>query len=372
MLSYFNTLARMLKGTYGYYRRRFVLDELIFAVTYKCNFRCGQCYYGRTMDAMAGSDAPELSLEEIGRVSSSLGRLKNLLISGGEPFLRDDLPEICELFYRRNDICHIHLPTNGFYTERIVGQTRVILEQLPHVDLTVGLSLDGLDENHDAARGKQGSFARVVETGRGLAGLKKNRNNLEIYIITVVTKNNVGAVVDLAEFIKENLPVDGHGPSPVRGTPYEASVLPPGYKDWDALARQLMPYHRFWNRKTSGSGLQALLATNRIRYLYGVYTRVLQGKGLPFRCRAGNGIGVLEPNGDVKLCELGGAIGNVRAADYDFKAIWLSGEADREREKAKHCACTHACFLSPSIALSLPATIKSSFCFKTAKTSEGT
>jgi len=367
--SYLNTLVRMLKGTYGHYRRRFVLDELIFAITYKCNFRCGQCYYAHTMDAMAGRDAPELSLDEIGQVCSSLGRLKNLLISGGEPFLRDDLPEICELFHRRNKICHIHLPTNGFYTDRIVNQARVILEKLPHVNLTIGLALDGLEENHDAARGVQGSFVQVMETVRGLAGLKKNRDNLELYTITVVTKNNIGEVIGLAEFVKDNLPVDGHGPSPVRGIPYDTRVLPPDYKEWDALARQLMPYHRFWNEKTSGSGLRSFLATNRTRYLYRVYTRVLQGKKLPFRCQAGNGIGVLEPNGDVKLCELGEAIGNVRSAHYDFREIWLSAEADRERERIKRCACTHACFLSPSIALSLSAMIKSSFCFTTAKIS---
>ena len=321
------------------------------------------------MDKNTVNDVQELSLDEIKQVSFSLGTFKNLLISGGEPFLRDDLPEICEIFYRHNKICHIHLPTNGFNTERIVNRTRAILQKCPHINLTIGLSLDGLRATHDAIKGVKGSFDRVIETTKGLAELKKKWDNLELYIITVVTKSNVDEIIKLSEFVKDSLPVDGHGPSPVRGSPYDKRVIPPGYKEWNDLANTLMPYHRYWNKKTRGMKFRSFLATNRTRYLYKVYTRVLQGKGLPFRCHAGNSIGVLEPNGDVKLCELTDVIGNVRSANYDFRTIWFSEEAKRRREKTKQCSCTHACFLSPSIALSLPATIKSSFCLTMAKPS---
>lgn len=321
------------------------------------------------MDKNTVLDTQELSLDEIKQVSYSLGTLKNLLISGGEPFLRDDLPEICEIFYQQNKICHIHLPTNGFTTDRIVKMTRAILQKCPHSNLTIGLSLDGLRATHDAIKEVEGSFDRVIETTKGLAELKKNRNNLELYIITVVTKSTVNEVIPLSEFVKNTLPVDGHGPSPVRGIPYDTRVVPPSYKEWNDLALTLMSYHRYWNKRAKSKKLRSFLATNRTRYLYKVYTRVLQGRGLPFRCQAGNNIGVLEPNGDIKLCELTDVVGNVRSVDYDFKKIWLSEKVDNEREKTRGCACTHACFLSPSIALCLPATFKSSFCFTMAKPS---
>jgi MoaA/NifB/PqqE/SkfB family radical SAM enzyme len=369
MRAHFKTLLRWPRGAYGYGRKNFVLDELIFAVTYQCNFRCRTCFYAHTMDKSTVHDAQELSLDEIKQVSYSLGTLKNLLISGGEPFLRDDLPEICEIFYRHNKICHIHLPTNGFNTDRIVKMTHAILQKCQHSNITIGLSLDGLRTTHDAIKGVEGSFDRVIETTKGLAELKKNRHNLELYIITVVTQSTVDEIVTLSEFVKNSLPVDGHGPSPVRGVPYDTRVVPPGYKEWNDLASTLISYHRYWNQKTKSKKLKSFLATNRTRYLYKVYTRVLQGRGLPFRCQAGNSIGVLEPNGDIKLCELTDVIGNVRSANYDFKKIWLSEKADNERKKARRCSCTHACFLSPSIALSLPATIKSSFCFTMAKPS---
>jgi MoaA/NifB/PqqE/SkfB family radical SAM enzyme len=367
MPAYFRSLFRLFGRAYGYHGKGFALDELIFAVTYTCNFRCRTCFYGRTMDKATSNDAHELSLDEISRVSSSLGRFNNLLISGGEPFLRDDLPEICGIFYRGNDICHIHLPTNGFYTDKIVSRTSSILQQCPRINLTIGLSLDGLQETHDAIKGVRGSFDRVIETVKDLAELKKQWRNLELYIITVVTKNNIDDVIPLSEFVKDSLPVDGHGPSPARGSPYDAKIVPPSYKEWHDLAKTLMTYHHYWNKKVSRRRWRAILATNRTRYLYNIYTRVLQGRGLPFRCHAGDSIGVLEPNGDVRLCELTGVIGNVRTVDYDFKKILLSEKADREREKTRRCACTHACFLNPSIAQSLPALIRSSLCIAAEK-----
>jgi MoaA/NifB/PqqE/SkfB family radical SAM enzyme len=365
----FRSLFRWFGRTHGYRGKGFALNELIFAVTYKCNFRCRTCFYGRTMDKETSNDAHELSLDEIRQVSSSLGRFNNLLISGGEPFLREDLPEICEIFYRYNKICHIHLPTNGFYTDKIVSRTSAVLQQCSRINLTIGLSLDGLRATHDAIKGIDGSFDRVIDTAKGLAELKKQWHNLELYIITVVTKSNIDEVTALSEFVKNSLPVDGHGPSPVRGIPYDAGVVPPSYKEWHDLAKTLMIYHHYWNKKSSRRRLRSFLATNRTRYLYNVYTRVLQDRELPFRCQAGNGIGVLEPNGDVRLCELTDVIGNVRTANYDFKKILFSEKADSEREKTKQCACTHACFLSPSITRSLPALIKSSLCMASAKLS---
>ena len=338
-------------------QHEFILNELIFAITYKCNFRCKTCYYVDTMD----NSGKELSIDEIKRISSSIGKFNNLLISGGEPFLRDDLAEICEIFYLKNKICHIHLPTNGFYTEKIYNYTRKILHKCPNLRLTIGLPLDGLQETHDKIKGIKGSFEKVIETTKSLSALKKEFDNLNIYIITVVNNLNLNEIISLSEFVKNDLPVNSHGPSPMRGTPYDKALVPPSYKEWDVLSKRLMKYHRYWNKKSGDTKLRIFLANNRVRYLYRIYTRVLKGKKLPFRCQAGNIIGVLEPNGDVRLCELTDTVGNVRSADYDFRTVWFSDKAHDMREKIKDCACTHACFLGPSIELHLPALLRSYF-----------
>ncbi|MBN1794102.1 MAG: radical SAM protein [Candidatus Omnitrophica bacterium] len=340
----------------------FTLRELIFFVTYACPFRCRTCFYARTLDEHAAGQTEELNLEEIRKISASLGTVHTLYISGGEPFLRDDLPEICEIFYRQNNIGTLSLPTSGFHTEKIYDDVQQIVRACPGARLIVGVALDGLRETHDALKGVDGSFDRAVETTRRLALLKERHPALFINVITTVSNVNINEVVSLAEFIRGNLPVDGHGPSPMRGVPYDDSLLAPSPEEWARVAHNLIGYHRYWYAKKTSNRLKVFLATNRTRYLYRLYTDILAGKKTPFRCQAGRAIGVLEPNGDVRLCESTVPVGNIRNADYDFKTIWRSGSANQMRERIHSCACTHACFLHPSIDLN-PASLIHSYLY---------
>ena len=113
--------------------------------------------------------------------------------------------------------------------------------------------------------------------------------------------------------------MDGHGPSPLRGIPHDKALSPPSRKEWKELSERLIPYHQYWNQKAKKKWIDSLIGTKRTRYLYNIYSDVLEGRGLPFKCQAGNTIGVLEPNGEVKLCELTESIGNVRNCGYDLK-----------------------------------------------------
>lgn len=352
---------RLIRSYYRYYNRRSILDELIFFITYRCNFRCKTCFYANYMNNSMTNNTKELSINEISRISSSLGRLSRLLISGGEPFLRSDLDRICQIFYVQNKISFIHLPTNGFDTEKIYDFTCKILDKCPRVNLTISLPLDGFSETHDEIKGVRGSFEKVIKTAEALADLKKTFNNFKIHIITVVNNKNVDEIIELCKFVKANLPVDGHGPSPMRGMPYDKYLSAPSHKAWNNLALSLIEFHRYWNKKGSGNRFKAFLSTNRAKYLYKVYERVLKDKRLPFRCQAGNIIAVLEPNGDIKLCELTQAVGNVRDESYDLKRILFSDKANDMREKIRKCACTHACFLDPSIKMNPLTLFKSYF-----------
>lgn len=328
---------------YRQYLRKPILDELIFFVTARCNFRCKTCFYLHHENKVN-----ELTVEEISKVSASIGKLSTLFISGGEPFLRNDLEQICEIFYFGNKISGIHIPTNGFYTDKVYNYTYRIAEKYPRINFTISLPLDGLEETHDYIKGVKGSFKKVIDTAEALACLKRKYANLKIYIITVVNNKNVNEIQKLSEFVKCNLLVDGHGPSPMRGIPLDEELLSPTYKEWRKLSRQLMDYHWYWNKKNHNI-YKAYLFTKRVKYLYKIYTYVLKGTKLPFRCQAGNAIAVLEPNGDVKLCELTQAIGNVRDNNYDFMKMLFSDKAESVRKEIKNCTCTHACFLSPSI-----------------------
>ncbi|MCU0236496.1 MAG: radical SAM protein [Acidobacteria bacterium] len=323
------------------------LKDLIFFVTRRCNLRCRTCFYAGEIDRDPAE--AELTLAEIDKVAAGLPRLDSLLVSGGEPFLREDLVEICAIFQRRCRIAAIHLPSNGLLSERVLAGSAEILRRLPGLRLTLSLPLDGLESVHDGIKGAAGSFRGTIATARALAPLRKKFPALRVYIITVAARENLADVLPLAEWIRRDLDVDGHGPSPLRGRPRDPGLRPPRADEWRELAAALLPYHRHWLERSGRSRLHNALAFHRVRYLYGLYARVLAGGGLPFACPAGERIAVLEPDGGVRLCELSPVVGNVRAAAYDLRAILRGPEAERELRARRSCSCTHACFLERGI-----------------------
>jgi hypothetical protein len=76
-------------------------------VTSICNARCAHCFY----PINAGKN--ELTLEEIERFVSTLPPIRLLLISGGEPFLRRDLPDLIRVYFERCDVLDVGVPTGS-------------------------------------------------------------------------------------------------------------------------------------------------------------------------------------------------------------------------------------------------------------------
>ena len=320
-------------------------DQLVLFVTYVCNLTCETCFYWESLN----SKRQELTLDEWGKVSRSLGTVSMLLISGGEPFLRRDLDDIIAVFYRNNGTRQIHLPTNGLQTGTVVTILSRMLEKCPKLQVTLGLSLDGLEETHDRIRGRKGSFRAVVETSRAVEELKAHYPLLRTYTITTVCQDNYHEVAPLADFIMRETPVDDFGFAPVRGTPKSATVHAPSADEWRALVARMAPVRVHYARKRFGNGIKTKMLLSRGKYTHDVFTMVLEENRLPFQCRAGQVIGVIEPNGEVRVCELTDIIGDVRETDFDFAKVWFSPRADAMRERIIGCSCSHACFIGASL-----------------------
>ena len=115
-----------------------------FFLTKKCNARCPFCFYVSDRHLLKES-RPELTLDEIRKISVSTGKLLWLAFSGGEIFLRDDIVEITKVFYERNRPAIILFPTNGLLTDVIREKIEAVLKQCRNSTIAVKLSLDGLD-----------------------------------------------------------------------------------------------------------------------------------------------------------------------------------------------------------------------------------
>jgi MoaA/NifB/PqqE/SkfB family radical SAM enzyme len=88
-----------------------------FFVTARCNLTCKQCNI-----IYANADVRECTIDEIKRIADNFAKMgvAIVLLTGGEPFVRKDLPEIIESFESR--AVHVRMQTNGFASEEQIAR----------------------------------------------------------------------------------------------------------------------------------------------------------------------------------------------------------------------------------------------------------
>lgn len=292
-----------------------------------------------------------------------MGKFRTLLLSGGEPFLRNDIAAVCSCFIEQNGIAVLAIPTNCTLPERIVTFVEDMLGRFPHLTLSINPSLDGMRKTHDAMRGKSGVFDKVIETVTKLSRIRQYNPNLEIVINTVITERNAGEINLLCDLVYNEMECDYHDFEILRGDPKDEGLKVPPIAEIQRLHGLVVRNRERYLKRRGAGELERFAEMGMLIYSQKTKERVLEGRGLPVRCTAGRNIGVLEPNGDVRLCELLPAVGNVRGAGYDFMSVWNSPQAMEIRQKirAADCACTHVCFIKLSSAAylrTMPAMLK--------------
>ena len=125
-------------------------------VTYRCNAHCNMC------DCFKHPTKPE---EEITLdVIRKLPEMAFTNITGGEPFIRRDLPDIVRELYKKSD--RIVISTNGYFTDRIISLCR----EFPKVGIRI--SIEGLQKTNDSIRGIPDGFKRGYGTLTTLVDMK--------------------------------------------------------------------------------------------------------------------------------------------------------------------------------------------------------
>lgn len=174
-------------------RPRLLPFSLVVSVSYRCNSRCKTCGVWRR-------ESEELSLEEWRQVFAHLGRAPfYLTFTGGEPFLRPDLPEIVSAAAELCQPAVITIPTNGLLTKRVLDGVDRICTAAARSQVGLNLSLDGVGDEHDAIRGVPGNWQRSMETWQGLKELQPRHANLVLSIHTVVSRFNAERIREIVE-----------------------------------------------------------------------------------------------------------------------------------------------------------------------------
>ena len=309
-----------------------------FLVTNRCTLNCKHCFYHQTM--LYGNSAYELSVDEYRKLSNNMEQFFIGIFCGGEPFIRDDIYEIINIFQVNNKLVTADVTSNGQLTNNIIKQVENILIKCPYQNFSLGISLDGFKETHNKIRGK-GTFEKVMQTWKELKLLKKYYTNFELYLCSTINKINE---IEFPQFIKwciDNLNPDKISLIKIRQTPRDGNQL----KDIDLnnylKSIKILENHieSFDISKLEKPQTYLSLSGNNYVYDSEIYKKKL------FKCYAGLHGAFIDYNGNVGVCEVLSPIANIRDFDFNFFNLWNSNLASNLR-KLVNCdnsclKCTH-------------------------------
>lgn len=317
-----------------------------FSVTNRCQSHCLTCNIWKLYRDNPEKEKEELTPEEIETIFRSMKPVILLNICGGEPFLRDDLPEICALGDKYLKPNVIHSPTNCLAPKKIESATVDILNGIRKTtQLTVKLSIDGIGEKHDLIRGTPGNFEKVRETYERLVRIRDRHPNFYLDAGVTVSTYNVDSLEEITDYVNQNWRLDNflHEIADLRGELFNVDnpeIRPSGeiyaaaVNYLAAETRKQLKNKRFLSRMT-----QAL----RLVY-YGRAAKVLKEAKRSIPCYAGISNVHINPWGGVWICNVQAfekEMGNLRDFDYNFPALWYSSRAEEMRKWVRegHCYC---------------------------------
>ena len=165
---------------------------VVWNISRTCNLRCVHCY----ADSHAERYPGELSWEQCCAVIDDLAayQVSALLLSGGEPLLHPQLPQILERAIGRG--LKVTISTNG------TKITPALAARFKELGVAyVGISLDGIGAVHDAFRGVPGAFEGAIR-GFRLCEEVGQKTGLRL----TLTRNNVQSMEEILDFIeRENI-----------------------------------------------------------------------------------------------------------------------------------------------------------------------
>lgn len=153
-------------------------------LTYNCNLKCKMCPFWKRSSPELSLNAEKVVLRKI--YDSGVGAVA---FEGGEPLLRNDLPEI--LAYSRSLPLHTSLITNGTLLKSKIDKIA------PYINGVIYVSIDGLEKTHDRIRGVSGCFRKAVD------GITSAKRSVPVTLNTTITSENLCEIDDIVKMAKE-------------------------------------------------------------------------------------------------------------------------------------------------------------------------
>jgi len=247
-------------------------------------------------------------------------------ITGGEPFIREDLKDIVRELYKKSD--RIVISTNGFFTERIVD----LCKEFPQVGIRI--SIEGLENTNNEIRGLEDGYNRGYTTLKALVemGMK------DVGFGMTVQDKNAPDLVPLYEISNE------------LGMEFATASLHNSFyfvESNNIIRDRLMVAENFEKL------INRLLESNspkkwfRAYFNHGLINYIFSQKR-PLPCDMSFDTFFIDPYGDVMPCngtKEKEVMGNLNSQSWD--ELWNSAEAEAVRKKVR--CCDRNCWMIGSV-----------------------
>ncbi len=286
--------------------------DISIITTYRCPMQCKMCNIWKNPTDSKREIKPE-DLEVLPQV-------KFINITGGEPFIREDLDRIVEVAFRKAP--RVVISTSGWFEDRVLELAR----KFPKIGIRI--SIEGLSQKNDELRGREGGFDRGLRTLLALRemgvkdigfGITVSNNNSEDMLSLYQLSKSLGMEFATAAF---------HNSYYFHKEDNEITNRETVCNNFAKLIELQLKekYPKSWFRAFFNMGLINYIEGNR--------------RMLP--CEAGSMNCFIDPYGEVYPCngleerywkESMGNIHNVKS----FSEIWNSEQAERVRAKVRKC-----------------------------------
>lgn len=321
---------------------------MVHFVTKRCNARCSHCFIDFDNPNTFKS---ELSLQEIEQLTKNIGRhLKNVNLTGGEPFLRRDLFEIAQCYLKNTGIRTLYITSNGYFTNLIQEFIQKYKNASYSQILIISLSIDDFPEGHDKNRKVKNLFEHTIATYKMIREF--NLPNILTNVNLTVIPTNYERIENIYKFLVEQIGIKSFTTTIVREEgvmkipPHIKQGLLDAYKKLNCLIEKDIETGIIEGYQGGFLG-QLLNAKNKVMH------RIIEQTFLENKyftpCYAGDLFLVLEANGEIKPCEvLPKTLGNIRNYDYDILKLWSDTTAQETRKwiRDTKCRCTYECAMT--------------------------
>lgn len=254
----------------------------------------------------------------------SLPELVRLNITGGEPFLKEDLSDILTVVKKKAR--RVVISSNGLLTKKTIE----VMSK--HRDVGIRISVEGREETNDRIRGVPGGYKKAMETLKAL----KELGIKDLGIAVTVSEENADDLVFLYQLAREHCVELA---TAILHNAYyfhkEDNVIHDKARTEAGLKKLINEYLRSSHYK---DWFRAYFTQGIIDHMY--------GKERPLKCTMARDSFFIDPYGDVRPCNVMDLpFGNIKRKP--FPEIWRSEEAEQARKRVD--VCDRNCWMIGSV-----------------------